>query len=72
MAIWSGHRKPDEADGGPPNSARYLTRETNPYRLPSMELQALVNHPDAFQAITGGSPGRLEPLAFRPVPPMLY
>lgn len=40
----------DEADGGPPHAARYITRESNPYRLPSMEFQALIYEPDAFRA----------------------
>lgn len=40
---------PDEEDGGPPRAARYITRESNPYRLPSMELQGLINGRDAFR-----------------------
>ena len=50
-----GSSEPDEADGGPPNSTRYITRETNPHRLPSMELQALINHPDAFRQYLEGA-----------------
>ena len=40
---------PDEADGGPPKDARYITRETNPYRLPSMDLDHLIHAPEAFR-----------------------
>lgn len=47
----------DEADGGPPNAARYITRETPPYRLPSMELQALIHTPEAFRAYLEGALG---------------
>ena len=36
-------------DGGPPMAARYITRDSNPYRLPSMEFQALIHEPDAFR-----------------------
>ena len=39
----------DEADGGPPRAARYITRDTDPYLLPSMELQALIYEPAAFR-----------------------
>jgi len=39
----------DEEDGGPPYAARYITEETNPYRLPSMELEGLIYEPDAFR-----------------------
>ena len=39
----------DETDGGPPMAARYITRDSNPYRLPSMEFQALIHEPDAFR-----------------------
>ena len=51
----AGVSEPDEADGGPPNSARYITEETDPYRLPSMELQGLINHVDAFRAYLEGA-----------------
>ena len=50
-----GATEPDEIDGGPPHSTRYVTKETNPYRLPSMELQALINHPDAFRKYLEGA-----------------
>jgi len=39
----------DETDGGPPYSARYITENTDPYRIPSMELQQLINGCDAFK-----------------------
>lgn len=38
----------DEEDGGPPYAARYVTEDSDPYRLPSMELQRLLADPDAF------------------------
>ncbi len=46
---------PDEADGGPPHAARYITKETHAYRLPSMELTALIHHPDAFRSYLEGA-----------------
>lgn len=46
---------PDEPDGGPPSAARYITRDVDPYLLPSMELQALVYAPDAFRAYLEGA-----------------
>jgi len=46
----------DEADGGPPFAARYITAETPTYRLPSMELQcALTNKVSAFRAYLEGA-----------------
>jgi len=37
------------ADGGPPYAARYITERSDPYRLPSMELQRLLAEPAAFR-----------------------
>jgi hypothetical protein len=45
----------DEDDGGPPFEARYITRQSDPYRLPSMDLQALINSPEAFRAYLEGA-----------------
>ena len=46
----------DESDGGPPEAARYITRDTPPYRLPSMEIQApLIHTPHAFRAYLEGA-----------------
>ena len=45
----------DEADGGPPMAARYIYRDTDPYLLPSMELQRLIYDPDDFRAYLAGS-----------------
>jgi len=42
-------------DGGPPLAARYITRESPPYRLPSMELQRLIYQPAAFRAYLEGA-----------------
>ena len=39
----------DEADGGPPHPARYITRNTPLFRLPSMELERLIYEPEAFR-----------------------
>ncbi len=39
----------DEEDGGPPYAARYITEHSDPYRLPSMELQRLLAAPEAFR-----------------------
>jgi peptidoglycan/xylan/chitin deacetylase (PgdA/CDA1 family) len=35
-----GINAPDEPDGGPPMAARYITKQTHPYRLPSVEIQS--------------------------------
>jgi peptidoglycan/xylan/chitin deacetylase (PgdA/CDA1 family) len=41
----------DEPDGGPPMAACYITKESHPYRLPSMEFQRdLIYRPEAFRA----------------------
>jgi peptidoglycan/xylan/chitin deacetylase (PgdA/CDA1 family) len=45
----------DEEDGGPPVAARYITRETHPYRLPSMELENLIFEYDAFRGYLKGA-----------------
>ena len=46
---------PDEADGGPPYAARYITEHSDPYRLPSMELQELIHDPSAFRRYLEGA-----------------
>ena len=45
----------DEADGGPPNAARYIVKHSDPYRLPSMEIQALIHQEDAFRRYLEGA-----------------
>lgn len=45
----------DESDGGPPEAARYVTRDTHPYRLPSMEMEALIFEHDAFCRYLAGA-----------------
>lgn len=45
----------DEADGGPPSAARYITREYPAHRLPSMEIQGLIYEPDAFRRYLEGA-----------------
>ena len=51
----AGTAGPDEPDGGPPHASRYITAESDPYRLPSMELQALIHDPAAFRAYLEGA-----------------
>lgn len=45
----------DEADGGPPHATRYITRTSDPYRLPSMEINALIFAPAAFRRYLEGA-----------------
>ena len=45
----------DEEDGGPPAAARYITKESNPYRLPSMELERLIYDHGAFRNYLEGA-----------------
>jgi len=51
----AGVDAPDEADGGPPVTARYITRSSHPHRLPSMELSALIFEEDAYRAYLQGA-----------------
>lgn len=39
----------DEIDGGPPSSARYITKKTDRYKIPSMELEGIIYDYDAFR-----------------------
>ena len=49
---------PDEEDGGPPTAARYITKDSPPYRLPSMEIQRpLIYDTDAFRRYLEGALG---------------
>jgi peptidoglycan/xylan/chitin deacetylase (PgdA/CDA1 family) len=45
----------DEPDGGPPAAARYITRGSHPYRLPSIELECLIYAYDAFRSYLQGA-----------------
>ena len=45
----------DEPDGGPPQQARYIHKNSDPYLLPSMEFQALIYEPDAFRRYLQGA-----------------
>jgi len=47
----------DEADGGPPMAARYITADTPAYRLPSMEIERLIFEFDAFRRYLEGALG---------------
>ena len=55
VADLMGSVNQDEDDGGPPVDVRYITEDSDPYRLPSMELQALIHHPDAFRRYLEGA-----------------
>ena len=46
---------PDLPDGGPPEAARYITRNTHPHMLPSMEIQCLIYTPEAFRRYLEGA-----------------
>jgi len=48
----------DEEDGGPPQGSRYITEGSDPFRLPSMELEYLIYGFDAYQRYLEGA---LEP-----------
>ena len=55
-AEYVGSDEPNDADGGPPIAVRYITRESNPYRLPSMELQSsLLYEPGSFRRYFEGA-----------------
>jgi peptidoglycan/xylan/chitin deacetylase (PgdA/CDA1 family) len=45
----------DEIDGGPPYAVRYITRDTDPYKLPSMELEHFIYDFDAFRSYLSGA-----------------
>ncbi len=45
----------DEVDGGPPYSVRYITQDTDPYKLPSMELEYLIFDYAAYQRYLEGA-----------------
>ena len=45
----------DEADGGPPIAARYITKGSDRYRLPSMELERLIYEYDAYRRYLEGA-----------------
>ena len=50
FAELAGSDAADEKDGGPPYDVRYITKDTNPYRLPSMEIQSqLLYTPEQFR-----------------------
>jgi len=55
LAEMLGCDLPDEPDGGPPMRVRYITRETNPYQLPSVEFNYLNYELDAFRAYLEGA-----------------
>jgi hypothetical protein len=55
LADLVGVSGPDELDGGPPFAARYITKRSHPYRLPSMELECLIYEYDAFRGYLQGA-----------------
>ena len=44
----------DELDGGPPIESRYITANTDPLKLPSMELEHLIFEFDAYRQYLDG------------------
>ena len=44
-----------ELDGGPPMAVRYITRQTDPYMLPSMDLQYLIYDEEPFRNYLAGA-----------------
>ena len=50
-----GESGEDEEDGGPPYDSRYITDDSDPFRLPSMELQYLIYEFDAYQKYLEGA-----------------
>jgi hypothetical protein len=50
----------DEADGGLPKASRYITRNSNPYRLPSMDTNYLINDVDPFRRYLEEAPSVTE------------
>jgi peptidoglycan/xylan/chitin deacetylase (PgdA/CDA1 family) len=55
FAELAGVAGPDQADGGPPHAARYVTEGTDAFRLPSMEIEALIFEFDAFRRYLEGA-----------------
>ncbi|HEY8171954.1 MAG TPA: polysaccharide deacetylase family protein [Dehalococcoidia bacterium] len=55
FAELAGIEGEDESDGGPPLAARYITKDTHPYRLPAMDFEYLVYEYDAFTAYLNGA-----------------
>jgi peptidoglycan/xylan/chitin deacetylase (PgdA/CDA1 family) len=45
----------DEADGGPPRAARYITKDSDPYRLPSVDFEYLIYAHEAFRRYLEGA-----------------
>lgn len=63
FADLAGVEGADEAHGGPPVAARYITKGTHPYRLPAMDFEYLTYGFDAFRRYLAGAieqeaPGR--------------
>ena len=48
-ADFMGSDEPDAADGGPAFNLRYITKTSDPYRLPSVEWTTLLNTPEKFR-----------------------
>jgi hypothetical protein len=46
---------PDEPDGGPAQALRYITRQSDPYRLPSVELGYLIYDYAAYRRYLEGA-----------------
>ena len=52
-----GSTAADEADGGPPEHLRYITKQTPHFKLPAMELEGLIFEPEAFRRYLMGASG---------------
>ena len=56
LADLLGTQGEDEHDGGPPMASRYITRDSHPHRLPSIEIQRdLIYRPEAFRTYLKGA-----------------
>ncbi|MHC1950784.1 polysaccharide deacetylase family protein [Bradyrhizobium sp. UFLA06-06] len=53
MADVMGIAGADEADGGPPKASRYITRNSNRYRLPSMDTNYILHDQGPFRRYLG-------------------
>ena len=56
-ADFMGSTAADEADGGPPEHLRYITKQTPHFKLPAMELEGLIFEPEAFRRYLVGASG---------------
>jgi peptidoglycan/xylan/chitin deacetylase (PgdA/CDA1 family) len=55
IADLAGVAGPDESDGGPPAAARYITKDSHPYRLPALDFEYLIYPYDGFRKYLDGA-----------------